>query len=396
MKLTPATLSALQDTPQALSELTSICLPDRGITSIEDISAATDLRKVDLHGNSLKNADSLAGLRYCTGITWLHLAGNDYGNVCPPGTVLEKMRGLKVLNMSNNRIVRFSVPDLSRLSALNALILSHNEIPVLEKDTFAALRNLNTLVLSHNKLGVLPEGMFATMANLKKLSLAHNQLKFFPIGLPTNLQELRLNDNKIPTPSMKPQFPPSLQLLDVGNNLLQSLEPSLGLALSTLPNLVNLNMKGNPVCKLPGYRESVLLACSESGKGTGLRILDGNRFDEKFLQRKKKMDAAKRKKETKEKKELNLKKASTAADETPDKGKGSNRSVPPKGVKRKALSDGVSGGELAKAKKLRRDGVVAVIEAEPARKKKAGAATAFDPSVLESSDGFGTAIAGWD
>jgi hypothetical protein len=204
--------------------------------------------------------------------------------------------------MSGNQIARISPVQLAHLAALNALILSHNEIAALERDSFAALKNLNTLVLSHNKLSELPEGMLAGMASLKKVSLAHNQLKAFPVGLPKGLQELRLNDNKIPTPSIKPEFPFSLTLLDVGNNLLKSLEPALAPALADLPGLVNLTLKGNPVCALPGYRESILLSCSEAGGGTGLRVLDGNRFDEKFLRRKEKMVGYKKKKEFKEKK----------------------------------------------------------------------------------------------
>lgn len=204
--------------------------------------------------------------------------------------------------MSNNQIVRISIPNLAKLSALNALILNHNQIASLERDTFSSLKQLNTLVLSHNKLPLIPDGMLVNMTNLKKLSLAHNGLKAFPVGLPPNLQELRLNDNKIPTPSTKPSFPISLTLLDVGNNLLNSLEPALGTALGDLPNLVNLNLKGNAVCDLPGYRESVLLACSEAGKGLGLKVLDGKRFDEKFLERKRKKEMSAKKKESKEKK----------------------------------------------------------------------------------------------
>lgn len=227
--------------------------------------------------------------------------------------------------MSNNEIVRIATPHLARLAALNALILSHNAIAVLEKDSFSALRNLNTLVLSHNKVSLIPDGMLAGLPNLKKVSFAHNQLKAFPVGLPSSLQELRLNDNKIPTPSTKPELPFSLTLLDIGNNLLRSLEPSLGTALSALPKLINLNLKGNPVCNEPGYREAVLMACSEAGSGTGLRILDGNRFDEKFLKRKEKMVAYKRNKEFREKKKAaKERKASAAAESGSGSGSGSD------------------------------------------------------------------------
>jgi hypothetical protein len=94
MKLTPALLSSLQP-GQPLSSLKAVELPERGFTSVEDISAATDLRRIDLHGNRLRNAEAINGLRYCTGITWLHLGSNEYANVCPPGNVLEKMSGLR-------------------------------------------------------------------------------------------------------------------------------------------------------------------------------------------------------------------------------------------------------------------------------------------------------------
>lgn len=94
MKLTPAVLASLQP-GVPLTELTAVQLAEKGITSVEDISAATELRRVDLRGNQLKNAETINGLRYCTGVSWLHLGENGYGEVCPPGTVLEKLSGLR-------------------------------------------------------------------------------------------------------------------------------------------------------------------------------------------------------------------------------------------------------------------------------------------------------------
>jgi hypothetical protein len=51
---------------------------------------------------------------------------------------------------------------------------------------------------------------------------------------------------------------------------------------SSLPDLVNLNLKGNKFCSHGSYRDDLLALVPT------LRVLDGTRFDSKFLERKEK------------------------------------------------------------------------------------------------------------
>ena len=84
-----------------------------------------------------------------------------------------------------------------------------------------------------------------------------------------------MNSNKL---TVIEDLPISLEILDLGNNLIEKFENLKIIA----PNLVSLNLKGNPICKLVAYKDQILAMFPT------LRILDGDRFDQKFIERKKK------------------------------------------------------------------------------------------------------------
>lgn len=130
-------------------------------------------------------------------------------------------------------------------------------------------------VLSHNKIETMPS--LPTLKDLTKLSVAHNRIRLVP-DLSGNevLRELRLNDNKITTLPDTLRRCSSLEILDLGNNLLkewryrkQSVNKGVVFCmlkfyhfsdvapLGSLLKLTNLNLKGNPVASKEGYREKV-------------------------------------------------------------------------------------------------------------------------------------------
>ncbi|KAJ3090660.1 hypothetical protein HK102_003044 [Quaeritorhiza haematococci] len=342
-------------------ECTEADCSNMDITHIEDISFAINLHKLNLSSNNIKHPDALSGIRHNKDLTWLNLSNNKLFNLDGVGT----LRKLLVLNLSHNEITRMS-HHIQNCTELKALILNNNRIARIEN--LSALRNLSTLVLSHNQLETLP--LLTALPKLAKLSIAHNSLRAIPDLRPnTQLKELRLNDNKIinvpgrpdatakvQTPASTavnpaigdPLLPPSIEILDLGNNLIRGLEDMYGL--QACPNLVNLNLKGNPICaklmnvegkaidsdsaakedkpsKSVGkkghekseegskdsistteagknsYRESILgfLTTSLLG-GPTLRILDNERFDPRFLERQKKRKAMAVKRQRKEQK----------------------------------------------------------------------------------------------
>ncbi|XP_044124429.1 LOW QUALITY PROTEIN: extracellular matrix protein 2-like [Bufo gargarizans] len=103
---------------------------------------------------------------------------------------------------------------------LKTLYLAENEISKLPARAFAGLPNLEWLDLSKNKLGDsgLSYDVFKNLTKLKRLNLDGNHLTVLP-QLPTSLQELKVNDNK---------------LLELNHHSFRG-----------LGNLLNLEMEGN-------------------------------------------------------------------------------------------------------------------------------------------------------
>ncbi|KAK9700730.1 hypothetical protein K7432_012051 [Basidiobolus ranarum] len=270
MKLTPLAISDIVNTP--LSEVQSLDFSKKEINHIEDISCCVSLRKLNLSQNAIKAADALSGIQYNSELTWLNLSGNQLESL----EGIQRLKKLSVLNLSHNKVNRIS-QHVTNLTALKALILGHNSIKRIEN--IGNLRELNTIVISHNKLEELP--MFPTLTRLTKFSAAHNELRVIPdFSLNSELKELRLNDNKITTIPETLRGCSSLSILDLGNNLIK--EWSDATILGSLLHLTNLNLKGNSLCSKDGYREKILKLVPT------LRILDGERFDAKFIERKEK------------------------------------------------------------------------------------------------------------
>ncbi|TPX74203.1 hypothetical protein CcCBS67573_g04526 [Chytriomyces confervae] len=271
---------------------------DMDLTQIGDVSAASDtLRKLDLSINKLSNA-ALGPFAF-PNLTWINLSNNSLTSLAG----LENCPSLQILNLSHNNIT--SISGIRNFTKMKALIINNNAIAVLP-DLTPLAANLNTLVLSHNKLTALPKP-FPHLPQLKKLSVSNNSLTEYPVFMipAPQIQELRLSHNKLsslPRAPLAPKKPtsnkpapklttthtlPAVKTLDLGSNLIQFTTISdLTTALAFLaPNatLVNLNLKGNPVVDVEGYKEAVVQSC-----GNALKVLDGVRFDAKFLERREK------------------------------------------------------------------------------------------------------------
>ncbi|OZJ03454.1 hypothetical protein BZG36_02734 [Bifiguratus adelaidae] len=268
-------------TATPLPQLPELNFANSDISHIDDISACTNLRKLNLSNNKLKSPDALSGLQYLTELTTLNLSGN----------ALESCEGLQKLK------TLFGDVHTTYLTQLKALVLNHNKIKTVEN--IGGLLELNTLVISHNNISELPS--LPALTNLAKLSAAHNAIRLIPdLSSNSSLKELRLNDNKILTVPESVRACSALEILDLGNNLIQGWKDVA--ALGSLLHLINLNLKGNPICQLEGYRDKILALIPS------LRILDGERFDVKFLERKEKRKAhianLERKQKSKENRQL--------------------------------------------------------------------------------------------
>ncbi|KAI9209618.1 uncharacterized protein BJ171DRAFT_453769 [Polychytrium aggregatum] len=292
MRLTPANLGD-RCPGQNLRDVKDINCSGMGITHIDDISFAVNLRKLDLSENDIRHADALSGIKYNMALSYLTLKGNKLETLEGFST----LKNLTVLNLSFNEVTRIS-SHIQSCTSLKALILNNNSITVIENLT--KLTKLNTIVLSHNKIDAI-SGL-GSLAELTKLSVAHNNIHQFPdLTKNSQIREIRLNDNKISSIPETIRFLPSLEILDLGKNQIATFADIA--PLSSLIKLTHLNLKGNPICEKENYRESILKMLPS------LRILDGDRFDPKFQERKKKRESMKIKKIIKEKKSQEREKA---------------------------------------------------------------------------------------
>ncbi|KAJ3390949.1 hypothetical protein HDU92_000201 [Lobulomyces angularis] len=270
-----------------LNKINNIELTNLNLSQIDKaISTYTaNLRKINLKNNEFKDSAEIQHLNLNLLLTWLNLSNNKLKSFKP----LKNLKKLLVLNLSNNEITQIE-EGLNLNVELSALILNDNKICKIEN--LHGLNNLGTLVLSHNQIDTLND--IPKLPKLLKLSIAHNKIQTLPFSesvkdnteslklkLP-KLKELRLNDNLIKNLNRPELISPSLEILDLGSNLIENFE-DVEICFKELINLHNLNLKNNPICKIEGYKEKILNLLPN------LRILDTERFDQKFLERRKKI-----------------------------------------------------------------------------------------------------------
>ncbi|PWA89851.1 leucine-rich repeat domain, L domain-like protein [Artemisia annua] len=134
--------------------------------------------------------------------------------------------------------------EVSSLVRLRALILNDNEIVSICK--LDQMKELNTLVLSKNPIQKIGESL-VKVNSITKLSLSNCKIQAIDSSIKscTELRELRLAHNEIRTLPSELTRNTKIQNLDLGNNLI--LRWSDLKVLSSLGNLKNLNLAGNPV-----------------------------------------------------------------------------------------------------------------------------------------------------
>ncbi|XP_020552223.1 leucine-rich repeat-containing protein 59-like isoform X2 [Sesamum indicum] len=150
----------------------------------------------------------------------------------------------KVLNAGKNKLK--SMDEVKSLASLRALILNDNDISSVCK--LDQMKELNTLVLSRNPISSLGDSL-VKLKSITKLSLSNCQLQTVDSSLKSclELKELRLAHNEIMIIPSEFGRLVKLQNLDMGNNLITN--RSNIKVLSSLVNLRNLNLQGNPIAE---------------------------------------------------------------------------------------------------------------------------------------------------
>lgn len=252
-KLSAEKLRRMIAESQRVEDITAMSLCERGVQSIEDLDGLSALRRLDLSKNKLRRLRCLSSL---PSLGMLNVSENDFEG-SDAVEDLKYLTELRTLNVGDNPALGSISPHvIESLRHLQALIAHGCGITSTE-----FLRNcglLNTLILSKNKLSEFPALNPGTFANVVKLSLGHNEFIRVPqLQCCPNLEELRLNGNKIT--HIPPEFAHNkkIKTLDISNNAIHSWS-SIEI-LVRLPNLTNLSAKNNPLPPPPPERDDFVL-----------------------------------------------------------------------------------------------------------------------------------------
>lgn len=201
-----------------IAKLTHLHLNGQGINSLNNMLLCPKLEVLYLYDNALSCLD---GIELLQNVTHLYLQNNSIVDISPIGN----LKSLEKLYLDGNCISDVagigSCANLEELQVSNQRLRS-GEVLVFDSSTMYSLaESLRILVGRNNKLSSIRE-LFG-MAQLRKLDLA--------------------------------------------NNNVYSLE-DLESLLASCPQLIAFDLRGNPVCKAPKYRDSVIMMSDY------LRVLD--------------------------------------------------------------------------------------------------------------------------
>lgn len=232
--------------PAAIS---SLHLSHRALSDVSLLSSFTYLERLDLSYNTLS---SLQGLGSCINLKWLSVVQNKLQSL----KGIEGLSKLTVLNAGRNKIR--TMDDVKSLTNLRALILNDNEIAAICK--LDQLKCLNTLVLSRNPIHEIGDSL-VKVKSITKLSLSNCQIQTVGCSLKdsVDLKEVRLAHNEIMMLPAELAQNVKIQNLDLGNNSIRKWSDLK--VLSSLHNLKNLNLQGNPIAemeKLPKKIKKIL------------------------------------------------------------------------------------------------------------------------------------------
>lgn len=243
------------------TSITSLSLTHKALTNVSCLSDFKNLERLDLTFNNLT---SLKGLESCLNLKWLSVQQNKLQSL----KGIEGLTNLTVLNAGKNKLR--SMEEVRNLKKLRALILNDNDIASISG--LDQLKELNTLVLSRNPIHKMGDSL-AKLKSIAKISLSNCQLEAIDSSIKacTGLEQLRLAHNDIKGIPAELANNKRLQILDLGNNMISKWSDLE--VLSTLRNLKNLNLLGNPIA------EKAKLVKKISKLAPSLQILNAKRLD---------------------------------------------------------------------------------------------------------------------
>lgn len=184
------------------------------------------IQEIHLQNNSI-NALSPGLFSNLVQLQALYLSMNQLTSAWINNSTFKGLIRLVLLDLSSNRITKLEPQIFSDLSTLQILNLRNNMLETIEADTFMPMQNLHELLLSHNKIRRLDVHSLNGLKVLTLLSIDNNLLtKIHPETFRncSSLQILNLNENQLTQIPLALKDMRLLQTLDLGENLITSLD----------------------------------------------------------------------------------------------------------------------------------------------------------------------------
>ncbi|XP_041670426.1 protein phosphatase 1 regulatory subunit 42 [Cheilinus undulatus] len=219
----------------------------RGLSFPEYLRALTHLHF------SCKNIESIGDISMCRNLTVLYLYDNQITRICN----LDFASNLTHLYMQNNNITH--IDNLFNLQKLSKLYLGGNRIAVVEG--LEKLHELKELHLENQRLAPGEQLLFDSRTLL---------------SLSESLCVLNINNNNIDDIKNLSVLK-ELQQFSAADNKLSNIE-DLEVVFSHWPELLQMDLSGNPVCGKAKYRDRLITVC------ISLEVLDGREINESTRQ----------------------------------------------------------------------------------------------------------------
>lgn len=235
-------LNSIADrTLEGLTSLTTIRFSDNQLQSLppELFSDTKDLKEIYLNNNTITVL--APGLfSDLTQLLVLDISHNELTSDWINTSTFAGLKRLAFLDFSHNRVSKMEIALFRDLNNLQILKMQDNFIEHIPENVFASLFNLHTLILSNNRLTIIESYAFNGLKALTVLSIDSNRISKIHHQVFENcstLQDLHINGNRLDgVPSALREIP-QLKTLDLGENLITSVENASFMAMQQMYGL---------------------------------------------------------------------------------------------------------------------------------------------------------------
>ncbi|KAM7355926.1 toll-like receptor Tollo [Cochliomyia hominivorax] len=233
---------------EGLVSLQVVDLSENRLTSLppELFSEAKFVKEIYLKNNSI-NVLAPGLFSELSDLLVLDLSANELNSQWVNSATFVGLKRLVLLDLSANKISKLEANIFRSLSSLQILKLEENYIDHIPDGVFTDLTNLHTLILSYNRISTIGPNTFRGLYGILALSLDYNRISKIDTQAFKNcssIEDLHLNGNKLQNIPDALSYVPLLKTLDMGENLITSIENT---SITIMENLFGLRLTENSI-----------------------------------------------------------------------------------------------------------------------------------------------------